>query len=183
LNVAERAPTRRVSDLAPQPVREPSRARLGRCLGRLGRSERGTAVVEFSLVALPLCLIVFGILHFGRALNYYNDLTQIAGQGARAAAVNQNPLGGAADNLFQHQLACEGNTNELKSRINVQITHAPTNAGDPVTVTASFVFQFIPLVRPVSLTLSASQTERYESSAAPTYSASNDVTGGVGTCP
>jgi Flp pilus assembly protein TadG len=182
--VVERAPTRRVSDLAPKPVRESSRARFIRPLAWLRRSERGTAVVEFSLVALPLCLIVFGILDFGRALNYYNDLTQIAGQGARAAAVNQDPLGGAADNLFQHQLACEGNTNELKSRINVRITNTPTSAGQPVTVTASFDFQFIPLVRPVSLTLSASQTERYESSAAPTYSASNDVTtGGVGTCP
>ncbi len=152
-------------------------------LARLRRNEQGTAVVEFALVALPLCLIVFGILDFGRALNYYNDLTQIAGQGARAAAVNQNPLGGSADNHFQHQLACEGTTTELKSRIKVLIAHTPTNAGDPVTVTASFVFQFIPLVRPVSLTLSASQTERYESGAVPTYSASNDVTSGAGTCP
>src|SRR4051794_33778301 len=151
-------------------------------LSRCANDERGTAVVEFAIILLPLCLIVFGILDFGRALNYYNDLTQIAGQGARAAAVNQNALGGAANNLFQHQLACEGNTNELKSRINVQIAHTPTNAGDPVTVRASFVFQFIPLIRPVSLTLSASQTERYESSAAPTYNAANDVTS-AGTCP
>jgi Flp pilus assembly protein TadG len=182
--VVEGAPTRRASELAPQPG-ESSRARFGRprVLTRLVRGERGTAVVEFALVALPLCLIVFGILDFGRALNYYNNLTQIAGQGARAAAVNQNPLGGTANNLFQHQLACEGTTNELRSRINVQISRTPTNPGDPVTVTASFVFNFIPLVRPVSLTLSAAQTERYESSAAPTYSAGNDVTSGVLTCP
>src|SRR5262249_49943164 len=57
---------------------------------QLFKNERGTAVVEFAVIALPLCLIIFGILDFGRALNYYNDVTQLAGQGARAAAVNEN---------------------------------------------------------------------------------------------
>jgi len=71
----------------------------------------------------------------------------------------------------------------LKNGIHVQITNpTPTNVGDPVTVTASFVFNFIPLVRPVSLTLSAAQTERYESSAQPIFNATNNVTS-AGTCP
>ena len=62
---------------------------------RLARSERGTAVVEFALIAPLLFLIVFGIIEFGRILNDYNQLTQLAGQGARAAAVNRNPDGTA----------------------------------------------------------------------------------------
>ena len=58
---------------------------------RLARSERGTAIVEFALIAPLLFFLVFGIIEFGRALNYYNDLTQLAGQGARAAIVSRNP--------------------------------------------------------------------------------------------
>jgi Flp pilus assembly pilin Flp len=171
---------------APHPVREPPRPRFGggRLLGRLWRGERGTAVVEFALVALPLSLIVFGVLDFGRALNYYNNLTQLAGQGARAAAVNQNPLGGAANTLFQHQLGCGATSGELKSGIRILITTMPANVGDPVTVTTSYRFHFIPLLK-VHLTLSAAQTERYEAGVAPTYGPGGDITtdGGVGACP
>jgi Flp pilus assembly protein TadG len=57
--------------------------------GLLG-CERGTALVEFALIAPILFLFLFGIIEFGRALNYYNDLTQLAGQGARAAIVSRN---------------------------------------------------------------------------------------------
>jgi Flp pilus assembly protein TadG len=169
----------------PQPIRESPRPRFAgrRISGRLWRNERGTAVVEFSLVALPLCLIVFGILDFGRALNYYNDLTQLGGQGARAAAVNQNPLGGPANQCFQSQLANGSTAGELRNKINVRITQIPTIAGSPVTVTASFRFHFIPLLKLGDLTLSAAQTERYEGSVAPTYSAANDVIDGAVTCP
>jgi Flp pilus assembly protein TadG len=134
------------------------------------RSERGTAVVEFALVSLPLFLILFGILDFGRALNYYNDLTQLSGQGARAAAVNRNPDGGAADANFQTLLADDADSNELRSGIQVCITQVPTAAGDPVTVTTSYAFKFIPLVRKVDLTLRASQTMRFEGSS-PTFTA------------
>jgi Flp pilus assembly protein TadG len=134
------------------------------------QSERGTAVVEFALVSLPLFLILFGILDFGRALNYYNDLTQLSGQGARAAAVNRNPDGGAADANFQTLLAGDADSNELRSGIQVCITQVPTAAGDPVTVTTSYAFKFIPLVRKVDLTLRASQTMRFEGSS-PTFTA------------
>lgn len=130
-------------------------------------------MVEFALVVLPLTLILFGILDFGRALNYYNDLTQLAGQGARAAAVNQNVDGTGASGNFQKLLAGEADSPELKgatNHLNVCVqSPLPAKAGDPVTVTTSFSFRFIPLVHPVALTLSASQTERYEGSAAPGY--------------
>lgn len=156
--------------------------RRGRIM-RLAAEERGTAVVEFALVLLPLTLIVFGILDFGRALEYYNNMTQLAGQGARAAAVNTNPDGTGASSTFQHQLACLASTGELRNGINVSVTHTPTNVGDPVTVQASFSFHFIPLIHAVNVTLSAASTQRYEVPQSPGYAAANDVTGGAGTCP
>jgi Flp pilus assembly protein TadG len=146
---------------------------LARAVTRYLRDDRGTAVVEFALVIIPLTLIVFGILDFGRALNYYNDLTQLAGQGARAAAVDQNVDGTAADGNFQKLVADNADSPELKNasnHINVCVAAPlPTKTGDPVTVTTSFNFHFIPLVHPVAITLRASQTERYEGAGTPGY--------------
>lgn len=150
---------------APAPERPPRPRGL---FGLLRREEGGQALVEFALVALPLMLILLGIVDFARALNYYNDLTQIAGQGARAAAVNSNPDGTTASGTsIQTALISALDTRELKAVhspawTNICITHVPTTTGDPVTVHASYEFHFIPLVHPVSITLSATQTERFE---------------------
>jgi Flp pilus assembly protein TadG len=131
------------------------------------RCQSGQALVEFALVALPLFLVVFGIIDYGRALAYYNHLTQLAGQGARAAAVDQGPNGGLADGTFQKTLADEAATNELRSGIKVCIVAGPDPAvGDPITVTTSYDFNFLPLISRVHLTLTASQTERLEAATA-----------------
>ena len=130
------------------------------------RAERGQAAVEFALVLLPLSLIIFGILDFGRALNYYNDLTQLAGQGARAAAVNQDPNGGVAGAAFQSDLAANADSPELKNpAVTVCISAPqgwPPKTGDPVTVKTSHAFHFIPLIHSATITLSSSQTVRFE---------------------
>jgi Flp pilus assembly protein TadG len=155
---------------APAPERPP---RPHGHFGALRRDQRGQALVEFALVALPLFLIIFGIIDFARALNYYNDLTQIAGQGARAAAVNENPDASVASgNSIQTQLLGNLDSPEMKQianpvRLNICIASpVPASTGQPVTVTASYVFHFIPLIHPVAITLSASQTERFEGQAA-----------------
>jgi Flp pilus assembly protein TadG len=43
--------------------------------------------VEFALLLVPLLLIVFGIIDFGRALNTQITLTQAAREGARVSAL------------------------------------------------------------------------------------------------
>lgn len=158
----------------------------GRSTRRFLGSERGTAVVEFALVAPILFLLVFGILDFGRALNYYNDLTQLSGQGARAAAISRNPDGtsigqasGTVDNgdcggkaySIQCQLAnYYTTTGELKSGVKVCIPSLPTGVGAPVTVHATYQFNFsVGLFGFTTITLSSTQTERSE--ATPTYAA------------
>jgi TadE-like protein len=53
--------------------------------------EEGQTLVEFALI-LPLLLIVLlGIIDLGKAFGYKNDLTNLANQAARAAAVNKCP--------------------------------------------------------------------------------------------
>jgi len=156
-------------------------------LRRLARSERGTAVVEFALIAPLLFLVVFGIIEFGRILNAYNDMTQLAGQGARAAAVSRNPdgtavgtsigtvddtdCGSAGQVSIQCQLSKFYAKRDSLSGVSTCITSpVPTAVGQPVTVRTSYAYHFTTgLFGLGTITLSSTQTERAE--ATPTYSA------------
>jgi hypothetical protein len=156
------------------PVIASAPKRLPRPRGRLRAlrgDQRGTALVEFALIAPLLFLLLFGIIDFGRALDYYNQVTQLAGQGARAAAVNRNPDGTALDSAnpysIQQQLATKYTAQpELKKGIVVCILNpVPAGPGDPVTVRVSFKFHFIPLIGAAAnalggLNLSATETQR-----------------------
>jgi Flp pilus assembly protein TadG len=156
---------------------------------RLVPSERGTALVEFALIAPLLFLLLFGIVDLSRALDYYNQLTQLAGQGARAAAVNRNPDGTAlsSSNKFSIQQQLVNNYTKQPELKNGEVicimSPVPTNPGDPVTVKASYHFNFIPLVGAAAhafggITLSATETQRaaaapVDTSGNATYAAGN----------
>lgn len=51
------------------------------------REDSGTAILEFTLVAVLLLTIVFGIISFGLLLSFKQDVTRAAAEGARASAV------------------------------------------------------------------------------------------------
>lgn len=149
------------------PARGPSR----RLLRRLRQSERGTAVVEFALVAPLLFLLVLGVLDFARLLAYYNTMTQIASQGARAAAVDRNPDGTpitSPESLQTQLVNVYTGAPEVKDSTSyrVCITRLPTTVGDIVTVQATYNFNFIPFIGKslggLTKTLTASSTERAE---------------------
>ena len=52
-------------------------------------------MVEFALVLPLLLLIIFGIIDFGKAFNYWVDETHIANQAARIVEVNGTTGGGS----------------------------------------------------------------------------------------
>ena len=164
-----------------------------RTIRRLARSERGTAVVEFALVAPILFLLVFGVIEFARILNAYNDLTQLAGQGARAAAVSVNPdgtavgassgtiddadCGGAGTHSIQCQLSRFYAKQDSLTGVNVCIPSLPSGIGQPVTVKTSYVYNFsVGLFGFTSITLSTTQTERAEATATYTAGDQNGTT-------
>ena len=61
---------------------------------RMDANERGAALVEFVLVLPLVLLLLFGMVDFGKAFNYWNDETHLANEAVRYAVVNKNPLGG-----------------------------------------------------------------------------------------
>ena len=62
-------------------------SRFASVRGRLA-DRSGQALVEFALVVPLILAIVLGIVDFGRAYNYKNDVTSLANQAARLAEVN-----------------------------------------------------------------------------------------------
>jgi Flp pilus assembly pilin Flp len=66
---------------------------------RRWRDERGVALVEFALILPVFSMMIFGMLDFGRALNYWLDGTHLANEAARYSVVNRNPGASGGQNL------------------------------------------------------------------------------------
>ncbi len=70
-----------------------SAAPAGRPDTRTGRQrDRGAAAVETAIVLPLLLLLVFGLIDFGRMLNAQITVTEAAHEGARAAALGNDPV-------------------------------------------------------------------------------------------
>jgi Flp pilus assembly protein TadG len=150
--------------------------------------QRGTALVEFALVLPLLLLVLFGVLDFGKAFNYWNDETHLAAEGARWAEVDSNP-GGSGQTLQQY-IQQQADSGELRSNATVCVSF-PSNpdtgtsgqVGDPVTVTVSSTYDWLPFVSAQagltpSTTIRGTATMRLE--APPTNFGAGS--GGTGSC-
>lgn len=132
-------------------------------LCRLAGDQCGQSLTEFALVAPILFVILFGVIDFGKAMNYWNDETQLAAMGARMAAVsggNVSPGGTCADGspapaALDAYIQCQADTKELRSgstfvtKAVVSITF-PNNGqqgvGCPVRVTVSSTYTWLPVL-------------------------------------
>ena len=125
------------------------RAAAGRA--RAGaRDERGVALVEFALVLPILIVLLFGMLDFGKAFNYWIDGTHLANEGARWAVVNRNPSTGGE--TLQEYISAQATTAELRNGgtpsipdpLEVCITFPNgQNVGDPVRVTVKTTYRWL----------------------------------------
>ena len=116
-------------------------------LTRLRRSELGQSVVEFAMVLPFLGAIAFALLSLGKAVFYYIELTHVANEGARIAAVSQTSLPNGVNlrSYLCSQLGTElrkGTRSAGKAKVIVSTNTA--NVGDPVTVSVSTVYH-VPL--------------------------------------
>jgi len=134
--------------------------------------EAGAALVEFALVLPLLLVLLFGMLDFGKAFNYWIDETHLANEGARWAVVNKNPGGGTLQEYIQQQADTpelqSGGTGSVGTPLQVCISfpNGTADVGDPVNVSASFTYNWMPFlgnqIGVTQTTVSASATMRLE---------------------
>jgi Flp pilus assembly protein TadG len=113
-------------------------------LRRVTRSELGTAVVEMAAILPLFILLVFGVLDFGRAMNYFNDATHMANEGARWAVVNSNP--GGSRQTLQDYIKSQGDTSEMQgnSTACIDFPDGVADVGHPVEVKVKTTFNWLP---------------------------------------
>jgi Flp pilus assembly protein TadG len=141
---------------------------------RLREDKSGVALVEFALVLPLLLVLLFGMLDFGRAFNYWIDATHLANEGARWAVVNTNPgATGTLQQYVQQQADTQelrlGGTAAISSPLQVCVSFPNGTAiGNPVRVTASVTYNWLPFISKhalgglLSTTVSSSSTMRLE---------------------
>jgi Flp pilus assembly protein TadG len=129
------------------------------------RPERGTAMVEMALILPILLFLALGIVDFGRAMNYWNNVNQIAADGARFAAVNNNPGAKLTPQItdFRQWVRSQAETTELRdgtvaggdpsqsitSRLRVCVespTGQPLTVGNPIRVRVESSYNLIPFL-------------------------------------
>lgn len=150
---------------APHPV-----LHLPRRLGVRLREERGVALVEFAVILPVLLMIVLGIIYFGRYEDYANQETQLAEQGVRWAALNQNPGSGSLQAYIQSQAQPElrGGSSDVTSPAAVWIytpASCTTNCyavGNPIRVCVVATVLFPSPIGAPSVTMAQTATMRIE---------------------
>jgi len=145
------------------------------------RSEDGQAIVEFALVLPVLLLVLFAMIHFGKAFNYWNDATHLTAEAARFAAVDRKPDPSSAATL-QAQIRGQADTSELRNggtdsvsspaQVCVDFPNGTSNVGDPVRVKMTFSYSWMPLLKLVPGTTQVTSSTVMRLEAPPTkYSA------------
>ena len=104
---------------------------------------------------LPIVLaLLFGIIEFGRAYNYWVDQTHLANQAARFAAVDHRPDSGQTITAYVRGQASTPELRDGTGQVSpgLRICLATSGVvGDPVTATATSTFHWLPILGVTSL--------------------------------
>ena len=97
----------------------------------------GAAAVELAFVLPVLLLMLFGIIEFGRAYNAQVSLTGAAREGARVMAVRNDPTTARTATI-----AAAPSLSPSLASSNIAISPATCQAGQTVTLTATYPLSF-----------------------------------------
>jgi Flp pilus assembly protein TadG len=128
--------------------------RIARTILRRLRDPRGDALVEFALVAPLLFVVLFGMIDFGKAFNYWLDENHLAAQGARLAAVNYSgpwpcPSPAPAATSLAGYIKCNADTSQLQNNATVCVSFPDSDlqtAAHPVKITVSTDYTWLPII-------------------------------------
>jgi len=73
-------------------------------LSKSWRATDGAVLVEFAITIPILLLVVWGVIDFARAYYTSNSLSTAVREGARVAAVRQNPSSGASTTVIKQRV-------------------------------------------------------------------------------
>jgi hypothetical protein len=107
------------------------------------RRESGQSVVEFALVVPLICAIVLILVDFGKAMNYWLDVSQVANEGARLAAVNGPVTPDAIRGRLKTGELRNGGGQSIPTPAEVAICYGAGDVGDPVTVTITTGYHWV----------------------------------------
>lgn len=121
--------------------------------------------MEFALLVVPLCLILFGIITYAYMFSVRQALTQAAAEGARAAAVAKEDPSAAAISAVNRAMEGTGNLSCGSNGLTCSAAVAPcgSSAAQCATVTVTlnydtfdpFDIPLIPMPNSLSFTSSA----------------------------
>ncbi len=131
-----------------------------RWLRKRGRGQKGTTLVELAIALPVLCLLLFGMVEFGRAFNAWLIITHGAREGVRYASV-----GATQAEVQQKVLDTTSSLNAADLTINTLGVGGAQ--GTPVTVQVRYQLRIItPLISAFfpsnPITLSSDATMRLE---------------------
>jgi hypothetical protein len=149
-------------------------------------------LVEFALILPILLTLVIGIFDFGTAYNYQNDMSQLANEAARYASVGScgkdstgTPLC-SPTNQIPAVVKADADTNALRNTVTITVGFPPGTSGcqgDPVKVTVTKTYTWVPFLHLASSPISASATMRLETAYSAATSPYTPNPGPSGTCP
>jgi Flp pilus assembly protein TadG len=135
------------------------------------KSQRGQALVEFALILPILLALVIGIFDFGTAYNYQNDMSQLANEAVRYAAVG-GTCGGrcSPSNQIPAVVKQDADTGALRDpstgvTITIDFPDPGSNGckGEAVRATVTKDYSWIPYLHLANTAIHASATMRLES--------------------
>jgi hypothetical protein len=146
---------------------------MSRCWVKLWKEQGGQALVETAIAVPLLLLIVLGIIDFGRAYNYANDLTHLANEAARYGTVNACiPDGSGGCTALETAVKNDAETGELRNGggsiagTGVTIKFC-LPGGQRIKAEASATYKFLPVLN-FSKKITTSSTMYLEQPSPPT---------------
>ena len=122
--------------------RDASSRRLRLRLPVAAQSESGQAMIEMTLVIVPLLLLVFGMASFGLALNSWIDETHLTSAAARFLAVNQKPGGESVEAWVK----THGDNAQIREHATVTYCSPTSQAGEYVEVKLTYPQPLLPIL-------------------------------------
>jgi Flp pilus assembly protein TadG len=113
-----------------------------RVLRRLRQTEAGQALVEFTMVIPIFCLLLFGLVDFGRAFYTWLLVTNAAREGARIGAVQSDAT--AIDNRIYESFcnSYPGDCSLDPSKLSISKTNVQGPRGSAIEIDLAYDFDY-----------------------------------------